>query len=470
MALEHDLTKSQLFLDDTWIDDQTMLTRLWHQAEIFPEPVMRPEFPWEGTGLAMFGTVMKLEDGWRMYYTTVPGAGCGAMCVAQSDDGFHWTRPVLNMYEYGGSKANNIVLPQVRCVSVCHEPEDADAPFKTLVHRIPGRTGHPVYGLYLLVSKDGYRWTESADCVVPYPPDGPDGTAALAGADGMYLWGSKVDGKYICTYKVDRMIQGARRCVAMSEGTDFRSFSDSRVILRSDLIDSPQVQYHGMVGFPYGDMYLGVAERWFYSPNHVETLLVWSHDRKQWNRPVSRKPFIGPAYPWNQGWTTCSTGGPIRVGNQLRFYFGGQSGCNYHVKLNGPRQYGVVGLAQITIDRFASISAGFMEGRLVTKPMKWPGGDLMLNASTTRDLDGDPRVTMGGEMHVEVWDAEDQPVDGFAGDRRAPFSGNYPTRKHAGPAVLRWPGEKSLNDLAGHDIRLVFYLRDSHLYSFRSSG
>ena len=52
MSRPPDLTKSQLFLDDTWIEDQAMLTRVWHAAEIYPEPVLRPETPWEGTTLA----------------------------------------------------------------------------------------------------------------------------------------------------------------------------------------------------------------------------------------------------------------------------------------------------------------------------------------------------------------------------------------------------------------------------------
>ena len=53
---EPDLTKSQLFLDDTWIEEQSMLTRIWHKPHLYPEPVMRAEKPWEGTNLAFYGT------------------------------------------------------------------------------------------------------------------------------------------------------------------------------------------------------------------------------------------------------------------------------------------------------------------------------------------------------------------------------------------------------------------------------
>ena len=195
-------------------------------------------------------------------------------------------------------------------------------------------------------------------------------------SDVQALWFGKVDGKYIITHKT--MHGHARRSVCIAESEDFRNWSPSRLILTSDLYDPPDTEYHGMVGFPYADMYLGLAERWINTPNHIELLLVWSHDRKTWHRPIPREPFIGPTYYWNQGWNTCNSAGPLQVGNQLRFYFNGQSGSHFHVKPSGPRKLGVIGMATITVDRFASITAGFMEGQLVTKPMTWPGGDLLM--------------------------------------------------------------------------------------------
>ncbi len=452
-----DLTKSQLFLDDTWIEDQAMLTRVWHPADIYPEPVLRPETPWEGTALAMYGTVLKMGDLWRMYYGTTNPNEERVVCVAESSDGLHWTRPVLDIHEYQGSTANNIVRRKVTCPSVYWDPEDKEAPFRSLAYH--GFEREKAAGYYGVVSDDGYNWTELDSLLIPKPPAG----------DVHYLWSSKVDGKYIITHKTRSIaLERAGKTVAITESSDFRSFEESRLIIKSDLNDPTDVQYHGMVGFPYAGMYLGLAERWFGSPSHIELLLVWSHDRVNWHLPQTREPFIGPTYYWNRGWSTCSTQGPIQVGNQLRFYFGGQSGAHIHVK-QGPRKVGVVGFAEITVDRFASVSAGYMDGQLVTKPMTWPGGDLILNASTTRFPDEDPRLK-GGEMSIEVWDGDGRPIEGYSGDRQAPFNENTPSRGDIEAATIRWPDDKSLRELAGRDIRLVFYMRDSHLYSFRSSG
>ena len=227
-----------------------------------------------------------------------------------------------------------------------------------------------------------------------------------------------------------------------------------------------------MMGFAYADLYLGRLERYFNAPDHTEIMLTWSHDRKTWHRPVSREPLIDPTYDWNRGGNRTASSPPYQVGNQWWFHFNGgrrhRHGGHFYVKA-GPPGRSVVGLATITVDRFASITAGFMEGQLVTKPMTWPGGDLLLNASTTRHLDSHP-LDGGGAMKIEVWDESGQPIEGFSGESAASFDRNVPTRGSVEPAAVYWPGDRSLDELAGKQFRLMFLMRDAHLYSFRSSG
>ena len=449
-----DLTKSQLFLDDLWIDEQHKLTRLWHPADIYPDPVLVAEKPWEGTTIQV-STVMKTGDHWKMYYTARHAMrGQTVFCIAESEDGMQWKRPALGLVEFNGSKQNNILPVEYRkgLRPICHDPDDEQAPFK-MIHLAPG-------GIWGAISKDGYHWTKLDKPLIPHPP----------ASDVLSIWFNKVDGKYIITHKTIHGRSGRAVCIAESE--DFRTFSDSRLIMKADLIDPPDVEYHGMVGFAYADLHLGLVERWINVPNHFELMLTWSHDRKTWHRPIAREAFIGPTYDWNQGWHVGASSAPYQVGNQLWFHFTSgrrsRGGPHFCVK-NGPPMREVVGLATVTVDRFVSITAGFMEGQLVTKPMTWPGGDLLLNASTTRHLDGYP-LDGGGAMQVEVWDASGQPIEGFAGESAAPFDRNAPTRGTVEPAVVRWPGERSLDELEGRRIRLNFLMRDAHLYSFRSSG
>ena len=68
------------------------------------------------------------------------------------------------------------------------------------------------------------------------------------------MWRQKGDGELVVTYKEDQ--SPARQRIPMSLGSDFRRFSDSKIILQSYVVDPPDVWYHGIVGFPYGGTYI----------------------------------------------------------------------------------------------------------------------------------------------------------------------------------------------------------------------
>jgi hypothetical protein len=197
----------------------------------------------------------------------------------------------------------------------------------------------------------------------------------------------------------------------------------------------------------------------------IEVQLAWSHDGLEWLRPAVRRPFIGPTFPWNKGWSSCASTAPVRVGNQLWFYFGGRSGAHGR---EVPGSYGAVGLATLTVDRFAAMSAGFKDGLLLTKPMTWPGGELVLNCTNTRSWDGHPN-SGGGAIAVEVRDAANQAVSGFSGQQRASHNVVSPTAFSTTERPVKWPGGRSLNELTGRQIRLAFFLRDARLFAFRAS-
>ena len=450
-----DLTQNQLFLDDRWIEDTQRLSRLWHRAEVYPEPVVRPDKPWEGANLLMSGTVFKVGETWRMYYLTRGTATAPpAFCVAESDDGLHWQKPSLGLVEADGSRDNNIVFTEAfKCPSVCYEPDDTEAPYKLFYH---GPSSKVPPGLYVAVSKDGLGWER-----LPGPiANTGERTNAVLG---------RIDGKYVVLSKAKEPDQYGGRCVVITMGGELRDFPEPQLIMKQDLLDGFNTEIYGIVAFPYADRYIGLLERYHGIPDLIDICLAWSDDLVSWERPPQREAFIGPEYPWNKRWSSPASSPPIRNGNQLWFYFGGQSGAHGHSKPNAAPGYSAIGLATITVDRFASLSSGFRAGKLVTKPMVWPGGDLAINASTSAALDGDPRLK-DGEMRVEVQNAEGRSIAGFSGDESTLFKDNMPMRGFTDSAVLRWPGDRSMDELAGSSIRLVFHMRDCHLYSFRSTG
>jgi len=70
--------------------------------------------PWEGL-FCGYATIIKDGDLFRAYYRGRPKAGADGdpgevYCCAESQDGKHWTKPELDIYEVDGHKINNLVF------------------------------------------------------------------------------------------------------------------------------------------------------------------------------------------------------------------------------------------------------------------------------------------------------------------------------------------------------------------------
>lgn len=154
------------------------------------------------------------------------------MCYAISKDGVNWDKPELGLVESHGSRANNIVLPQlddsrhVDSPSVIFDPRDPDESrrYKLVVYAAPqqGR------GLYAAFSPDGlhWRWREQ-----PLLPDLGDRTN---------IWYQQETGKY----KVWTRLRGyGKRIVAESESEDFEHWGGQRLILEPDRNDPPDMEF-----------------------------------------------------------------------------------------------------------------------------------------------------------------------------------------------------------------------------------
>jgi hypothetical protein len=85
-----------------------------------PQPreiVLKFDQPWEGL-YSGYETILKDGATFRFYYRGMPEAkhdlDTEVTCVAESQDGIHWARPKLRIYEVRGTKDNNIVLARNR--------------------------------------------------------------------------------------------------------------------------------------------------------------------------------------------------------------------------------------------------------------------------------------------------------------------------------------------------------------------
>ena len=134
MALIEIGSQKQLFLDDYLIESMTQAKQGVNPAvKVANNPIIRSERPWEGNHVMLSSVVFDDAEGlFKLWYTARnlqadpemrPGGATGiaiggeddppVMCLATSEDGIHWERPVLGLVEYAGSKENNIVPPGV---------------------------------------------------------------------------------------------------------------------------------------------------------------------------------------------------------------------------------------------------------------------------------------------------------------------------------------------------------------------
>ena len=112
-------SRLELFVDDHLIDQITGDAALHlHQPEP-REVVLVTDEPWEGNTSGYY-TVFQDDDRYRMYYRGAhfdteerKRAHEEVACYAESQDGIHWTKPGLGLFEFGGSTVNNIVLDGV---------------------------------------------------------------------------------------------------------------------------------------------------------------------------------------------------------------------------------------------------------------------------------------------------------------------------------------------------------------------
>ena len=171
-----------------------------------------------------------------------------------------------------------------------------------------------------------------------------------------------------------------------------------------------------------------------------------------WHRP-DRRPFIGVSEKpgdWNWGNVQSAGGCCLVVGDELYFYHSGRAGSPGG---KGNRDGGgSTGLAILRRDGFASLDAGPQGGSLTTRPMRFTGKYLFVNADAQR-----------GELTAEVLDQQGRAIEGLAAADCAAVSADQ-TRQ-----ALTWK-KSDLTSLAGKPVRLRFHLKNARLYAFWVSG
>ena len=461
----------RLFIDDTWIAD-TNLRRVIHQATKYEDnPILLPVAPWEGQYTLLYGTVLRDEEEgiWKMWYSTMNHfryinfvfPESTYLCYATSKDGIHWRKPALGIVDYRGAKENNIVLQgthapdlniegildSVSVLKDAHDPDPARR-YKLMVWRHNQKfegTKHSYVlegphrmGYYVAFSPDGTHWTERADPVFTYLPV----------RDTMSVMWDKRTSRYLAYVK--EQVEG-KRARFVSESDDFIHWTPPAPMLAADAQDPPDVELYANNAFPYEGMYLGLLTVFHPSPLdniYLDLQLISSRDGRKWQRVGDRSPVIPVGrrnIDWDFGFNSPSTGPPIRVGDELWFYYSGRS---YRHPIDGKQgrepNKGAIGLAKLRLDGFVSMDAASEPRTLTTKPFTLDQPALFLNADASK-----------GDIRVEILNQR-----GFT------LSDALPIERNGVRQEIRWRNVPSLAALRGKTIQLRFHVRNAALYSF----
>jgi hypothetical protein len=371
---------------------------------------------------------------------------------ATSRDGLSWERPQLGLYDYNGSKQNNIVFPLVHSPSVVYnsKSDDPACRYNLLGY---GRVSRP--GYYAAHSADGLHWN-----LYPQNP-------VLPGGDTCTLALDPVTGEYLAFHKRTRKHGGQnRRLVYLAASRDMQQWSEPKLVMAPDEIDDAQVraaggrfaQFYNMSVFPYGGQFLGLVTHFrFTGPpaengplqsgddGPVDVQLVHSRDGRAWRRCEDRSAVIpnGP-HAYDAGCILGVTNGPVTVGPELWLYYTAITTTHGGYV---PKKKITIALAKWRLDGFVSLAAGEEGGVIETVLLRCAGDRLVVNADAA-----------AGELTVAVLDEHGHVVPGYAA------ADCLPLRADAVCHPVRWKDHDRLNTVG--PLRLRFHLSNARLYSY----
>ena len=459
----------QLFVDDFLIEE-TDLEHVCHHTNLYAgNPVI--------DGLTYSDGVWydELAGKFKMWYNAprLPDYKKGDESLnayAESDDGYHWTKPELDVFP-GTNVTNNLSGEQV--VWLDKQEKDPSKRYKSVAGYTIGYGG----SFILQYSADGIHW-------------GP--VEACSG------W---IQDRSTCFYNpfTKKWVMSIRVC-ALNPPTRSRAYvedeSIERLLLRTHSIqneldyvirDSVENYYikdkdvafwftaddqdtrhinpvvadlspcapaiYNFDAIGYESIMLGEYAMYRGPESDVmkklkewklnEVGLGYSRDGFHYYRP-DHTPFMASAYgdttAWNAANMQVAAGNALIVGDSLFFYVGG-----HKMKLGVGPEIETTGLGTLRRDGFVSMDGS---GTLLTSPVSFDGKYFFVNAQAK-------------ELAVELIGADGQPVKGFTKEDCVAMKDTDSTKYR-----ITWGKNASLSRFRNQPVRFKFYLTDGSLYAF----
>jgi len=469
------INEPQLFVDDYLVGNRyneeyisARVPHVLHRGTRLPDPVLTKDDdkPWEGRGICSYLSVLydAYADLFRMYYTGVPARDNKAvyvkgyyMCQAVSKDGLHWEKPLTDIVPWGPQKETNIVLRGRKEAVAAHflsARADAVRPNGERVRNIgmlapENLKGHRFLAYYcdnehyLATSEDAVHWEQRQQKILPNRVD-CQSTIVHDPAIGEYVIFYR--NKIIYDDGHGAWRKGNHRMITRLASPELWALWDSLpdTVLIPDGDDAGK--FYGMPTFRYGGVYWGLLQQVGEAPQTLEVELVWSRDGLHWERAPGRPTLIplGEEGAWDDGMVLAADR-VIERNDEWWLYYTGYDG--YHGDTEAEAK---TGLIKFRKEGFVSIQSDThgQESYVITRPILWPGGELVINADAWR-----------GYVKVAVTDLRRKLYEGFTYDDSVPFSGD--AVRH----TMKWKNAH-MDTLKGKLVRLEFALKHADLFAF----
>lgn len=439
--------------------------------------------PWEGNASG-YATVIHDGDVYRMWYRghryiidppPLRQAQPEVVCYAESRDGIRWNRPNLGLYDWQGSKENNIIWrdgPETHNFAPFKDANPncrPDERYKAVGGTIASK------GLLTFKSADGIHWSKLSD--------GPVVTQGAFDSHNTCFWD---DARKRYTMYV-RFFSEANfkglRSIGVSYSTDFKTWTDPVGLTYAD--EHPLQMYtnqvapyyrapHILMGFPtrfvsrplttHGENLEPVITRAQFAKSIANSgaytgaeitdgLFMTSRNGRDFHRWP--EAFLRPGPEAEGRWiygdnyqsyglfeTKSETPG---APNEISMHFTEGAWRDDRHRL---RRYA------IRLDGFVSLHAALDGGEFVTRPVRFAGHRLTVNYATSA----------AGSLRVELQDEDGTPIPGYSlADADELFGDNV-------DQLVSWKDRTDVGSLAGKPIRLRFQLRDGDVFSYRFVG
>ncbi|MBI3848932.1 MAG: hypothetical protein HY298_01380 [Verrucomicrobia bacterium] len=428
--------------DSRVVEDRWQLERFVVPPKRHPgNPLIVREHPWEGTGPHLGGSVLfdpqdRLFKMWysiwssNAYYNKLPFSY--NVCYAESPDGITWRKPSLGLFDYAGSKDNNVIrlgTDKTQNIDVCLNPKPRAFTGKFLaIHNQKG-------GVFVSSSDDGksfkFTWQTPA---ISYHSD----------THNNFVYDEVCD-RWLLFCRPRAYAGDHKRRVSVQESRDLQHWTHERNILVPTETDKPE--FYGMTVFRRGDLLFGQLQTYDRGTGFMHSELAWSGDGQVWDRIPTHPPFLerGAAGSWEAGMVMAAES-PVEVGDELRFYYGGFP-LPHDTK---QENVGSIGLAVCERDRLIGVRPNSSApGFLMTRPLLTPPkkSTLVVNAIIRKEL----RAELRGD--------DNKVLPGFS------FADCDLVTESGFGKEITWKG-RSVCEATLNEMRIVFRLTDAELFTF----